>query len=299
MAKKTGQLAFLAAGLFLACVPEAGAARALLVKDTYAVGSSVMSFYNYNSAATLWIDGRTTYQSKAFLQFDIRVALPAEAKAQQLSKATLSVHTSTVASAGTVNVLAVAGTWKDNTLTGLNAPPLANVPETEQPYATAKVEKPKTWVSFDVTELVRDWMDGTQPNYGLALVAADTKTSVFFSSSEPGTYRVPAELELVYADTAEGGKPGPVGPEGPAGRQGVPGLQGAAGFNGLNGATGPAAPAGPAGAQGLSGERGEPGPAGPAGPPGAAAPGGAGLPLYRILPRGDVSMGPFTQGEKP
>ncbi len=298
MAIPIRQLAFLTVGLFLAKTPDAEAAGALLTKDTYAMSSPLMRSNNYGYTSSMWVDGRPNFQTRGFLQFDFRATLPPDATAQQLTKATLSVYAIMVLSPGTVNVLAVNSNWSETTLTGLNAPPLVNYPGTDQPYATARVDKPNAWVSFDVTELVRDWMDGTQANHGLALVA-DSKTGLIITTREPGTTRIPAELELVYAATPQTGPPGPPGAAGPAGKQGIPGLQGPAGFNGVNGAPGPVGPIGLAGPAGADGVRGEPGPVGPAGPPGAPAPAGGGLSNYRILPRGDISMGAFTQGEKP
>lgn len=302
MAAKGRQIACLAVGMLLANAAGVQAARALLMKDTYTAGGPTLRAYNYDYAATIAVDGRTANLSQALLQFDIEVALPPGATAQQLSKATLSIFVCTVNTPGMLNVLAVNGNWNETTVTGLNAPPLLPSPDTGKPYASARVQTAKTWVSFDVTELVRDWMDGTRQNLGLAIVAADTRTSINFTSREVGYFRIPAELELIYGGTTEPGAPGPVGPAGPAGppgpagpfgKQGVPGLQGPAGLNGLPGPVGPAGPAG---------ERGEAGPVGPAGPPGPPAPpvGPGSVPAsFRILPRGDISMGPFTQGTKP
>ncbi len=295
MAMRIRQLAFLTVGLFLVKTPEAEAAGALLTKDTYVMSTPLMRSYNYGYASSIWVDGRPNFQTRGFLQFDFRATLPPDATAEQLAKATLSVYAIMVLSPGTLNVFAVNSTWSETTLNGVNAPPLVNYPGTDLPYATARVDKPNAWVSFDVTELVRDWMDGTQANHGLALVA-DSKTGLIITTREPGTTRIPAELELVYVATPQIGPPGPAGAAGPAGKQGIPGLQGPAG---LNGAPGPMGPTGPAGPAGVEGARGEPGPAGPAGPPGAPAPAGGGLSNYRILPRGDISMGAFTQGEKP
>jgi hypothetical protein len=297
MAAKIRKTVWLAAGILLANVSGARGAGALLIKDTYISGGAAMRPYNYDSSQTLPVDGRAPFQTRTFLQFDTLVALPPAAVAQHLAKATLSVFVSNLISPGTVNILAINGNWGERTVTGLNAPALVNAPDTNKPYASARIESFKNWVSFDVTELVRDWMDGTQPNYGLALVPADEKTSVAFFSKEPGSFRVPPQLELVYGGA--GGPAGPQGspgPAGPTGRQGIPGIQGPAGLNGLPGATGTTGPAGQSGPQG---ERGEPGPMGPAGPPGPPAPLGTDLAAFRLLPRGDISMGPFTQGEKP
>jgi hypothetical protein len=308
MAAKIGQTVWWAAGIFLANVSGADAARALLLKDTFTAGAPHLRAYNFDYVNSIAVDGRSNYQAQAFLQFDINVALPPEATPQQLSKATLSILVCAVYAPGPVNVLAVNGNWGETTVNGFNVPPLVNAPDTQKPYATARVESFKNWVTFDVTELVRDWMDGTRPNHGLALVAADARTSFAFTSRDPGYYRIPAELELVYGGAPQPGPPGPTGPAGPAGptgKQGIPGLQGPPGFNGLMGPVGPmgsigaTGPAGPVGERGTQGERGEPGPAGPAGPEGPPPLPGTGLQILRVLPRGDISMGPFTQGEKP
>jgi hypothetical protein len=288
MTKKTQQAAFLTAGLFLANLPSTEAARAILVKDSFASSAANLLAQNYNLFGNILVDGRQSSQHKAFLQFDLNRALPAGAVAEHLHKATLSVYLIGTSSPGTVNVVAVNGSWSETTLNGLNAPPLVNSPHTNQPYASARVEGARVWMNFDVTELVRDWLDGTLPNHGLGLVAADGKTHAACANKELGPYRVPAELELVYAGPSQTATPGQPGPAGPAGKQGLPGIQGPAGLNGSAGVPGPVGdtgPAGPAGEQGLPGER------GPAGP--------ATLPVYRILPRGDVSMGEFTQGAKP
>jgi hypothetical protein len=280
----------------LANVPEAEAARALLTDDTFIANKAGMRQQNFNNAGNILVDNGVGTQFRGFLRFDLRPALPPGVTAAQLAKATLSLNVYAVSIPGPIDILAVDGVWSENTLKGNNAPPLLNSPRTKLPYATTRVETPKTWLSFDVTELVRDWIDGTLPNHGMALVAGDTRVIVSFTTKELGFGRNPAELELVYSPA---GQVGPPGPAGPAGKQGVPGPQGPSGVNGLAGLpglVGATGPVGPAGEQGLRGERGEPG---PAGPPGVATPEGPAVPLYRILPRGDVSMGPFTQGEKP
>jgi len=72
---------------------------------------------------------------------------------------------------------------------------------------------------------------------------------------------------------------------GAVGEQGPPGIAGPAGPAGPTGLTGPPGPFGPAG---------EPGPVGPPGPSGPAA-----VWPIRIEPRGDLSMGTFTEGPPP
>jgi hypothetical protein len=81
------------------------------------------------------------------------------------------------------------------------------------------------------------------------------------------------------------GPQGPAGVEGPAGAPGPAGVTGGQGPAGIQGAPGLPGPGGPPGDQG---------PAGPVGPPGPAA-----VWPTRILPRGDLAMGEFTQGLPP
>ncbi len=295
MAKKALQTAFLTAGLLLANMPDADAARALLTDDTFIATKGVLRQQSFNNAGNILVDN-STWQFRGLLRFDLRPALPPGATAAQLAKATLSLNVYALGIPGSIDIVAVDGEWSETTLRGNNAPPFQNSPRTKLPYANTRVEAAKTWMSFDVTELVRDWMDGTQPNYGLALLPGDPRVIVSFNTRELGFGRAPAELELIYTTAQQAGPPGPAGP---AGKQGVPGPQGPAGLNGLAGPPGPvgaAGPVGPAGERGLQGERGEPGPAGPPAPP---VPEGNVPTVYRIHPRGDISMGAFTQGEKP
>jgi hypothetical protein len=81
---------------------------------------------------------------------------------------------------------------------------------------------------------------------------------------------------------------------GPQGTTGATGPAGAQGPAGVVGAQGPAGPQGNIGPQGIAGSAGDPGPVGPIGPAGPAA-----VWPTEIQPRGDLSMGEFTQGQTP
>ena len=123
-------------------------------------------------------------------------------------------------------------------------------------------------------------------------------TPVLLSGGSWQDDNTPAKLTFIRnGDKGDTGQQGPAGPQGSAGN---PGAVGAKGDQGVPGVAGPPGPEGVAGApgntgpQGIAGPRGDTGPAGPAGPQGPAA-----VWPIRIEPKGDLSMGEFTQGQAP
>ena len=153
------------------------------------------------------------------MQFELVPALPPGVKWTDVARATLSVYVTHVYAPGVLQVSGIQKNWNESTLADQNAPPLSNNPETGKAYATTPVTTSAKWVSFDVTELVRDWVDQSLANNGLALSAADGTTFVLLGSKEsaPGNH---AELEIVTAAHGEQGIPGPQGSPGAPGTPG-------------------------------------------------------------------------------
>ena len=131
--------------------------------------------------------------------------------------------------------------------------------------------RPQTYITLDVTNQVRSWLNGA-PNNGFFL-AASGGTTVFLDSKESTSTSHPATLEVVFSGAP--GLTGAVGPTGPTGAPGTTGLTGATGPTGPTGAVGPTGATGPAGATGVAGITGATGATGPAGDPGPAGPTGA------------------------
>ena len=154
------------------------------------------------------------------------------------------------------------------------APKLADLP----------VNHSSNFVSIDVTEWVKAWLDGTLANEGFMIEAgsAAATLSLAFDSKESDQTSHEPRLEISLSRI---GLQGPIGPEGP---QGATGAAGPAGEKGADGAAGPPGPAGAVGPQGPQGDPGVQGPSGPA----AVWP-------ARIEPLGDLSMGEFTEGPTP
>ena len=183
-----------------------------------------------------------------------------------LAWARLRVYVNTVSVAGAVDVSAANAAWAESSVNGTSgiaagAPVQAGIP----------VSGPQTYITLDVTNQVRSWLNGA-PNNGFFL-AASGGTTIFLDSKENTATSHPATLEVVFSGAP--GLTGAVGPTGPTGAPGTTGLTGATGPTGPTGAVGPTGASGAAGASGVAGITGATGATGPAGDPGPAGPAGA------------------------
>lgn len=173
---------------------------------------------------------------RSFVRFDM-ATLPAGTPGSQVAKASLVLFADTATNGSTFDVMRVSGAWSESTLTNNSAPALGSAVATAIPAAT------NTFVTVDVTALVRDWLDGVTPNNGIALVASAAGTTIDFDSKENGNTSHQPRLDITLN--------GPAGPQGAQGLPGAPGAPGAAGAPGMDGAQGPAGPTGPQGPSGL------------------------------------------------
>src|SRR5262249_29441159 len=72
---------------------------------------------------------------------------------------------SSLTTPGTLDVRRVLGPWTEETLSEATAPPLGTL---EAAGVTA--DQMNGFISVDVTQVVRDWIDGVAPNQGLAII---------------------------------------------------------------------------------------------------------------------------------
>jgi hypothetical protein len=172
------------------------------------------------------------------VQFDL-TALPGGTTASGIGKATLLLFVNKLGEAGAINIAEANGAWTETAVTGMNAPVAGAAIASGVSVATAS-----DYVAVDVTQAVKDWLNGT-PNDGLIITAAAAGTNVAFDSKESTTTSHPATLMIVL----NGGPAGPTGATGPAGATGA---TGATGSTGSTGATGPTGPTGPAGVSGYA-----------------------------------------------
>lgn len=198
----------------------------------------------------------------SFLQFDLG-ALPSGTTAAQVSRAFLRLYCNRADVPGSISLQSINSAWGEYSVTYANAPGLSTA------TGSFSVAKEGTYISVDVTAVVRGWITNSASNNGIGLTSTDA--AVQFDSKENDLTGHAPELDIVLAsqgpagpkgDQGATGPQGPIGPAGPAGPQGSQGVAGLPGPKGDSGPTGPVGPAGSAGPQGLSGVAGPQGPIG-------------------------------------
>jgi hypothetical protein len=129
-----------------------------------------------------------------YIQFDLS-SIPAGYTSASIAKATLKLYVNAVTTAGSFNVDYINGTWSEKTITADLAPALGTTIVSSVPLTGANVHD---YVLIDVTPALGAWLDGTEPNDGIALVA-NSPLNASFDSKENTTNSQPAELDIVFA----------------------------------------------------------------------------------------------------
>ena len=129
-----------------------------------------------------------------YIQFDLS-ASPSGYTSASIAKATLKLYVNAVTTAGSFNVDFVSGTWSEKTITADVAPALGTTIVSSVPLTSANVHD---YILIDITPALGAWLDGTEPNDGIALLANSPLNSSF-DSKENAANSQPAELDLVFA----------------------------------------------------------------------------------------------------
>jgi hypothetical protein len=268
------QSSIVAVSLIFCLSARTQAVEALLLQDTYVDNKNNGS---QGSNVNLRVTKTGSQVCRAFIKFSL-ATLPPGVAATNITQARLRLWVDKESNTlGLVTLTPVTSAWDESTLSNTASLSLtAGLPK----FFDLPVNSNSDFISVDVTAWVKAWVSGTLMNEGFEIdPGSGTALNLYFDSKESTQTSHEPRLEIELASIGPQGPAGPVGPQGPAGPSG---LQGAAG------------PAGPAG---LAGSSGAPGSPGPAGPPGAQGPPGPAL--THIEARGDLSMGPFTEGTHP
>ena len=120
-----------------------------------------------------------THIEFGFLRWSLN--LPGGITGANVSKATLMVFVSEVLAAGSVDVRRItSGPWLEDTVTFNAQPSLSGSSDGGGPVDVTAALK-GTYLVFDVTELVQDWVDFPATNFGVALVGNDNVNMRFLS----------------------------------------------------------------------------------------------------------------------
>src|SRR5258708_17495791 len=155
------------------------------------------------------------------IQLDLS-SLPAGLTASNIDRAVLTVFVSKVSAPGGLDLAQVTSAWFESSVT-YNTKPLSGTAMVSNVVVPAS----DSYVSFDITFLVKGWVAGIYPNYGghisAALAQAGTPLQVDSKESTSTSHPAYISMSLISA--------GPIGPAGPAGPSGVPGANGPSGVD--------------------------------------------------------------------
>lgn len=172
-------------------------------------------------------------ETSAAVRFDLSM-LPGSPTGSQVAKATLKMWINRVESPGTLSVLRVGNDWNEKDLgvdSGLT--PAGIVAQGIE----IGDDSERNFLLVDVTQAVRDWLDGTAANFGLALTGTSPKLRIAFDSKEnvAGGHEPELIVDLSWGESyGSNGTQFLLGPQGPQGPQGPPGADGPAGPSGTS-----------------------------------------------------------------
>ena len=162
-------------------------AAAVMGADTYISNASPAEANNNYGVMALYVGGGR----KALIQFDLST-LPPQTHDSDVNGATLFLWVHTLTTSGSLDVAGVSGPWGEMTVKFNNAP-AAGAVESSTP-----VSQVGTWVSLDVTNLVKGWIANPALNYGLQVSAsASSPANVNVDSKECISTSHSARLEIV------------------------------------------------------------------------------------------------------
>jgi len=146
---------------------------------------------NYGAKTVLDVESasQTTY-----IQFNLS-SIPSGYTGADITQATLKLYVNAVTKAGSFNVDYVNGTWSEGTIDANNAPALGSTIAASVPLTTADKNQ---YILINVTAAVQAWLNGSEPNDGIALVG-NSPLNASFDSKESTTTSHSAELDIVFA----------------------------------------------------------------------------------------------------
>jgi hypothetical protein len=127
----------------------------------------------------------------AFVRFELSV-LPLNTSVR---RAVLKFWVRDITDPGSIDLHLVLGAWDEGTLTASNAPLVSSTPFATVPIA---LTDKNNWVTIDVTDVVQDWLDGIQTNFGIAIRPnASNGVRLTLDSKETTSTSHPMELVVV------------------------------------------------------------------------------------------------------
>jgi Chaperone of endosialidase len=178
--------------LLLSTLSLLTSAYAQLTPSADAYTNSALPTTNYGAATLLYVENATATQT-AYIQFNLS-SIPSGYTGAGITKATLKLYVNAVTTAGSFNVDYVNGAWAEKTITANLAPALGTTIAASVPLTTASKNQ---YILIDITAAVQAWLNGSQPNDGIALVG-NSPLNANFDSKESTSTSHAAELDMVF-----------------------------------------------------------------------------------------------------
>jgi hypothetical protein len=180
------RLASLLSVILLACT----AAYGQLTPSADAYTNTADPTVNYGVKPVLAVGSSQT----AYIRFNLS-SIPSTYTGADITKATLKLYVNAVSATGSFNVDYVNGSWTESTITANNAPGLGTTIAGNVSLVTADKNQ---YILIDITPAMQAWLNGSEPNDGIALVG-NSPVNATFDSKESATQSHPAELVIVFA----------------------------------------------------------------------------------------------------
>jgi hypothetical protein len=142
---------------------------------------------NYGASTLLEVAASQT----SYIQFNL-ASIPAGAV---ISQATLKLYVNSVAAAGSFDVDYASGAWSESALDYSNAPALGSAIASNEAITASDANQ---FILINITPAVVSWLNGSQANDGIVLVANGAFHASFDSKENTATSD-PAELDIVFA----------------------------------------------------------------------------------------------------
>jgi hypothetical protein len=156
--------------------------------DSYT--SSADPTTNYGAKTLLDVENSQT----TYIQFNLS-SIPSGYTGADITQATLKLYVNAVTAAGSFNVDYVNGTWAEGTINYNNAPALGTTIAASVPLTAADKNQ---FILINITPALVAWLNGTEPDDGIALVG-NSPLNASFDSKESTTTSHAAELDIVFA----------------------------------------------------------------------------------------------------
>jgi hypothetical protein len=150
---------------------------------------------NYGNDNVLQVRPDNNADRRGLVKFDLS-SIPANAN---ITSATLYLYSQDNKTGQLTSVYRVTSNWNENTVTWLTWTLLGGDFDSSTSYFTFIPDQNNCMLTMDLASLVRAWVNGTYPNYGLMLYSTGPNHIIKYSSKEDTTASRQPKLDIVYS----------------------------------------------------------------------------------------------------